>query len=51
MFDLDCPHCSTRRLLSPGRVRGLVNDAAGIHVTLQCWCGGLSTIRTGRARV
>jgi hypothetical protein len=32
-------------------VRGLVNDAAGIHVTLQCWCGGLSTIRTGRARV
>lgn len=49
MFDIHCPHCSTRRLVFPGQVRGLVNDSAGIHVTVECWCGGLTTFRTGRA--
>ena len=49
MFDIHCPHCSMRRLVGPGRVRRLVNDSAGVHVTLQCWCGAESTFRTGRA--
>lgn len=41
MFDLYCPHCSTRRLMFAGQVRDMVNDADGVHVVVECWCGGL----------
>lgn len=41
MFDLYCPHCSTRRLMFAGQVRGLVNETSGAQVLLECWCGGL----------
>ncbi len=41
MFDLFCPHCSTRRLIFAGQVRDLVNDQDGVHVLVECWCGGL----------
>lgn len=41
MFALTCPHCSTRRLLGPSRVLGLVNDERGVHALLECTCGGM----------
>lgn len=48
MFDLFCPHCSTRRLMFAGQVRDLVNDSNGVHVVLECWCGGLVSWHSGR---
>lgn len=41
MFVLTCPHCSTRRLLTPSRVLGVVNDEAGVHAVVECTCGGV----------
>ena len=41
MFALTCPHCSTRRLLTPSRVLGVVNDDRGVHALVECTCGGL----------
>jgi hypothetical protein len=49
MFDVHCTACDRRRMLSAGRVLGIRNDAAGIHVAFRCHCGALGTWHTGRA--
>ena len=41
MFVLTCPHCSTRRLLGPSRLLGIVNDDRGVHAVVECTCGGV----------
>ena len=49
MFDVHCTSCGKRRLLSPGRVRSLINDDQGIAVIYSCYCGELGALRTGAA--
>ncbi|HSK26975.1 MAG TPA: hypothetical protein VK894_08710 [Jiangellales bacterium] len=48
MFDVYCPTCSGRRLIFSGQMRGLANDAQGIHVGFVCWCGRAGTWSAGR---
>ena len=49
MFDFDCPSCGKRQLIAPSRVKGLVNDDAGIVIVFTCWCGAPAAMRTGAA--
>lgn len=48
MFDAYCPACESRRLVFTSQVRGITNDASGIHVAYRCWCGVESVWTTGR---
>jgi hypothetical protein len=48
MFDVFCPACDRRRLISSGRVTGLVNAPGGIAVQYRCVCGELGVWITGR---
>lgn len=48
MFDVHCPACSTRRLVFPSQVLGLVNDERGICLAYRCWCGAVGTWLTGK---
>jgi hypothetical protein len=47
VFDFDCSSCGKRLLIPPTRVRGLVNDDAGIVIVFDCWCGAASATRAG----
>jgi hypothetical protein len=49
MFAVECPAHRGRVLIPETRIRALHNTAAGILVTVECWCGAHLTIRTGRA--
>lgn len=49
MFDIQCEGCGKRRLLPASRVRGLHNDARGIVVFYECYCGQPGALLTGRA--
>jgi hypothetical protein len=48
VFDVFCPACNTRRLISSGRVTGIVNAPRGIAVQYRCPCGELGLWITGR---
>lgn len=48
MFDVFCSACSSRRLVFPGQVLGLVNSPDGIAVQYRCWCGEIGVWTTGR---
>jgi hypothetical protein len=39
MFDVFCDGCRKHQLLTAGRVRGMGNDASGITLAYECWCG------------
>ncbi|WP_433088926.1 hypothetical protein ACQP1P_21975 [Dactylosporangium sp. CA-052675] len=49
MFVIDCPAHRSRVLLSERRVRSLRNTDAGVLLDLECYCGHVERIRTGRA--
>jgi len=48
MFDFYCDECSQHQLIGFGQVRHLINDGHGIVVVIECWCGTLGAIRTGK---
>lgn len=48
MFDIHCSECGKYQLLSPSRIRHLINDDQGIAVVFECWCGALGAYRTGK---
>lgn len=48
MFAIECPRHRSRVLVPASRIRGLHNDPRGILLMLECWCGTLVTLRTGR---
>ena len=39
MFDVWCPTCQARTLLSPRRLLRLARTATGHRAQLRCWCG------------
>lgn len=49
MMDHHCSDCGRHQLLPPSRIRHLINDDHGIVVILECWCGALAALRTGKA--
>lgn len=51
MFILDCPHHGARTLVTYDAVRTVTNTDAGIVIEVECWCGGLATVVTGRHAV
>jgi hypothetical protein len=48
MFDVYCPTCEARVLLTPRRIERVRNTPAGIVVWWRCWCGTRGVLRTGR---
>ena len=48
MFDTICHSCEKRRLIFPGQVSEIINDAQGIVAVFTCWCGaaGAERLRT-----
>ncbi|GAA3296951.1 MULTISPECIES: hypothetical protein [Dactylosporangium] len=50
MFVIDCPAHRSRVVLSERRIRCLRNTDAGILLDLECYCGHIERILTGRAR-
>ncbi|MET7426354.1 hypothetical protein [Dactylosporangium sp. NPDC005555] len=50
MFVIDCPIHGSRVLLSERRIRALRNTDAGVLLALECYCGHVERIHTGRAR-
>ena len=48
MFVIDCPAHGSRVLLSERRIRNLRNTDAGVLLDLECYCGHVERIRTGR---
>jgi hypothetical protein len=48
MFVIDCTAHGSRVLLSERRIRNLRNTDAGVLVDLECYCGHIEKIRTGR---
>jgi hypothetical protein len=49
MFDVFCPTCEARVLLTPRRIERMRNTTAGIAVSWRCWCGTRGELRTGRS--
>ena len=49
MFVIDCPAHGSRVLLSERRIRNLRNTDAGVLLDVECYCGHIQRIRTGRA--
>jgi hypothetical protein len=49
MFDVHCPGCGTRVLLTTRRILALENTDTGILVTYRCWAGHEGLHVTGRA--
>ncbi|WP_433605174.1 hypothetical protein ACQP2P_26625 [Dactylosporangium sp. CA-139114] len=49
MFVIDCPAHRSRMLLSERRIRSLRNTDTGVLLDLECYCGHIERIRTGRA--
>ena len=50
MLAINCPRHGTAMLLTERRVRSIRNTANGIELTVECYCGHVETIHTGRAR-
>ncbi|WP_327001900.1 hypothetical protein OHA72_43265 [Dactylosporangium sp. NBC_01737] len=48
MFVIDCPAHGSRVLLSERRIRNLRNTDAGVLLDVECYCGHIEKIRTGR---
>lgn len=48
MFVIDCPAHGSRVLLSERRIRNLRNTDAGVLLDVECYCGHVEKIRTGR---
>jgi len=48
MFVIDCPTHRSRVLLSERRIRNLRNTELGVLLDLECYCGHMERIRTGR---
>lgn len=48
MFVIDCPAHRSRVLLSERRIRSLRNTDAGVLVDLECYCGHVERLHTGR---
>jgi len=48
VFKHHCTVCDRTQLIFPSQVRSLVNTAAGIEVTIECWCGAEQQFVTGR---
>ncbi|MFI5958247.1 hypothetical protein [Cryptosporangium sp. NPDC051539] len=48
MFAIDCPHHGARTLASTDDIRRYDNTDHGIVMEVECHCGGLVTITTGR---
>jgi hypothetical protein len=49
MFDVFCPTCEARVLLTPRRIEQMRNTPEGIVVSWRCWCGTRGELRTGRS--
>lgn len=49
MFDVFCPTCEARVLLTPRRIERMRNTTKGIAVSWRCWCGTRGELRTGRS--
>jgi hypothetical protein len=50
MFDVLCPTCAKRVLLTPRRIEAMENTPQGIIIRWRCWCGTRGTLRTGAER-
>lgn len=50
MFAIQCPVHRSRVLVSERRIRALRNTEHGILLDVECYCGHIERIRTGRAR-
>lgn len=48
MFDVFCPACSRRELISGRQVLGARNSEAGIHLAFRCSRGHVGELLTGR---
>ncbi|GAA1500780.1 hypothetical protein GCM10009827_007570 [Dactylosporangium maewongense] len=48
MFVIDCPTHGSRVLLSERRIRALRNTDTGVLLALECYCGHVEKISTGR---
>ena len=48
MFVIDCPAHGSRVLLSERRIRNLRNTDTGVLLDLECYCGHIEQISTGR---
>lgn len=48
MFDVFCPVCSRRELISGRQVLGARNSEAGIHLAYRCSRGHVGELLTGR---
>jgi len=48
VFDVFCPACSRRELISGRQVLGARNSEAGIHLTYRCSRGHVGELLTGR---
>ena len=48
VFDVICPTCSRRELISARQVLGARNSEAGIHVAYRCSRGHVGELLTGR---
>jgi len=49
MFAIDCPHHGARTLASTDDIRRYQNTEHGIVMEVECHCGGVVTVVTGRA--
>jgi hypothetical protein len=50
VFDVVCPTCAKRALLTPRRIESLENTPDGIVIRWRCWCGTGGELRTGRTQ-
>ena len=48
MFAIDCPHHGARTLASTDDIRNYENTQHGIVLEVECHCGGIVTVVTGR---
>ncbi|WP_035858409.1 hypothetical protein [Cryptosporangium arvum] len=49
MFAIDCHHHGARTLASTDDIRNYRNTDHGIELEVECWCGGIVTVTTGRS--
>ena len=49
MFAIDCHHHGARTLASTDDIRRMDHTDHGIVMEVECWCGGIVTVVTGRA--
>ncbi|SHN45641.1 hypothetical protein [Cryptosporangium aurantiacum] len=48
MFAIDCHHHGARTLASTDDIRRIEHTDRGIVMEVECWCGGIVTVVTGR---